>query len=142
MGMYISLGHMHHHPFAYCCLALVAPACATEHGAFVNQMAHTATPYLARAARQPVSWQPWSREVFALAARLDRPILLYVGAEDCRWCTEMDREVYSDPELGALIDSLFVPVRITANRTLPQYPSTSSGVRKATREKLKTEFDV
>ena len=75
-------------------------------------MAHTATPYLARAARQPVSWQPWSREVFALAARLDRPVLLYVGAEDCRWCTVMDREVYSDPGLGALIDSLFVPVRV------------------------------
>lgn len=90
----------------------LAMACATEHGALVNRMAQTATPYLARAARQPVSWQPWSRDVFALAARLDRPVLLYVGAEDCRWCTVMDREVYSNPELGALIDSLFVPVRV------------------------------
>jgi len=61
---------MHRHSFLYCSLALVAPACASEHGAFVNQMAHTGTPYLSRAARQPVSWQPWSREVFALAARL------------------------------------------------------------------------
>lgn len=87
-------------------------ACASEHGVLVNRMAQTATPYLARAARQPVSWQPWSRDVFALAARLDRPVLLYVGAEDCRWCTVMDREVYSDPGLGALIDSLFVPVRV------------------------------
>ncbi|HKC48856.1 MAG TPA: DUF255 domain-containing protein [Gemmatimonadales bacterium] len=103
---------MHRRPFLYWSLALVAPACASEHGALVNQMAHTATPYLARAARQPVSWQPWSREVFALAARLDRPVLLYVGAEDCRWCTVMDREVYSDPDLGAMIDSLFVPVRV------------------------------
>ena len=93
-------------------LVSLSLACASEHGALVNQMAHTATPYLARAARQPVSWQPWSREVFALAARLDRPVLLYVGAEDCRWCTVMDREVYSDPGLGALIDSLFVPVRV------------------------------
>jgi uncharacterized protein YyaL (SSP411 family) len=90
----------------------LALACASEHGALVNRMAQTATPYLARAARQPVSWQPWSRDVFALAARLDRPVLLYVGAEDCRWCTVMDREVYSNPDLGALIDSLFVPVRV------------------------------
>src|ERR1051325_1825631 len=109
---YISSACMQHRSFLYCSLALVAPACASEHGAFVNQMAHTATPYLSRAARQPVSWQPWSREVFALAARLDRPVLLYVGAEDCRWCTAMDREVYSDPDLGAMIDSLFVPVRV------------------------------
>jgi uncharacterized protein YyaL (SSP411 family) len=93
-------------------LVPLALACATEHGALVNRMAQTATPYLARAARQPVSWQPWSRDVFALAARLDRPVLLYVGAEDCRWCTVMDREVYSNPDLGALIDSLFVPVRV------------------------------
>ena len=93
-------------------LSSLAVACATEHGALVNRMAQTATPYLARAARQPVSWQPWSRDVFTLAARLDRPVLLYVGAEDCRWCTVMDREVYSNPELGALIDSLFVPVRV------------------------------
>ncbi|MGH7613647.1 MAG: DUF255 domain-containing protein [Gemmatimonadales bacterium] len=99
-------------PTLLLCLVLFTTACVTEHGPLVNRMAHTATPYLARAARQPVSWQPWSREVFALAARLDRPVLLYVGAEDCRWCTVMDREVYSDPMLGALIDSLFVPVRV------------------------------
>src|SRR5207253_9688453 len=47
-----------------------------------------------------------------LAARLDRPILLYVGAEECRWCAVMDREVYGDLALGAMIDSLFVPVRV------------------------------
>jgi uncharacterized protein YyaL (SSP411 family) len=97
---------------AIICLVTLALACASEHGAIANRMAHTATPYLTRAARQPVSWQPWSRDAFALAARLDRPVLLYIGAEDCRWCTVMDREVYSDPALGALIDSLFVPVRV------------------------------
>ena len=99
-------------PHSSLLLVPLALACATEHAALVNRMAQTATPYLARAARQPVSWQPWSRDVFALAARLDRPVLLYVGAEDCRWCTVMDREVYSNPDLGALIDSLFVPVRV------------------------------
>jgi uncharacterized protein YyaL (SSP411 family) len=103
---------MHIRPCSVSALMILGLGCATEHGPLVNRMAHTATPYLARAARQPVSWQPWSREVFALAARLDRPVLLYVGAEDCRWCTVMDREVYSDPTLGAMIDSLFVPVRV------------------------------
>jgi len=93
-------------------LALLAVACVSEHGPLTNRMSQSATPYLTRAARQPVSWQPWGREAFALAARLDRPILLYVGADDCRWCAVMDREVYGDPLLGALIDSLFVPVRV------------------------------
>src|SRR5437879_1577590 len=91
---------------------LVLVGCVSEHGPLTNRMAQSTTPYLARAARQPVSWQPWGRDAFALAARLDRPILLYVGADDCRWCGVMDREVYGDPGLGAVIDSLFVPVRV------------------------------
>src|SRR2546426_3729053 len=37
---------------------------------------------------------------------------LYVGAEECRYCAVMDRETYTDFALGALIDSLFVPVRV------------------------------
>src|SRR5260370_16657316 len=79
-------------------------------------MGQATASYLARAARQPVSWQPWGRDAFALAARLDRPILLYVGADDCRWCGVMDREVYGDPLLGAMIDSLFVPIRVARDQ--------------------------
>jgi uncharacterized protein YyaL (SSP411 family) len=87
-------------------------ACITERGPFTNRMAHSATSYLARAARQPVNWQPWGREAFALAAKLDRPVLLYVGGDACRWCAETDRAIYTDPEIGALINALFVPVRV------------------------------
>jgi uncharacterized protein YyaL (SSP411 family) len=92
--------------------ALLGLACVSEHGPLTNRMAQSTTSYLIRAARQPVSWQPWGREAFALAARLDRPVLLYVGGDDCRWCAVMDREVYGDPTIGAMIDSLFVPVRV------------------------------
>jgi len=98
--------------FAAITLPLCALACVAERGALTNQMAQSSTRYLVRAAREPVSWQAWGREVFTLAARLDRPILLYIGADDCRWCAAMDRETYADAALGALIDSLFVPVRL------------------------------
>ena len=75
-------------------------------------MAHSGTSYLARAARQPVNWQPWGHDAFALAAKLDRPVLLYVGSDGCRWCAETDRAIYTDPEIGALINALFVPIRV------------------------------
>jgi uncharacterized protein YyaL (SSP411 family) len=75
-------------------------------------MAHSGTSYLARAARQPVNWQPWGRDAFALAAKLDRPVLLYIGSDACRWCAETDRAIYTDPEIGALINALFVPIRV------------------------------
>ncbi|MGH7646239.1 MAG: DUF255 domain-containing protein [Gemmatimonadales bacterium] len=99
-------------PLRILILLMAVAACAAERSPLTNRMSHATTSYLARAARQPVGWQPWGREAFALAERLDRPVLLYVGAQDCRWCTVMDREVYGDRALGALIDSLFVPVRV------------------------------
>ncbi len=93
-------------------LCAASTACIAERGPFTNRMAHSSTNYLARAARQPVNWQPWGREAFALAAKLDRPVLLYVGSDVCRWCAETDRAIYTDPEIGALINALFVPIRV------------------------------
>lgn len=87
-------------------------ACLGERGPFTNRMAQSGTSYLARAARQPVRWQPWGRDAFALAAKLDRPVLLYIGSDGCHWCAETDRAIYTDPEIGALVNSYFVPVRV------------------------------
>lgn len=92
-------------------LALVT-ACIAERGPFTNRMAQSGTSYLARAARQPVDWQPWGRDAFALAGKLDRPILLYVGGDDCASCAETDRAIYTDAEIASLINHLFVPVRV------------------------------
>ena len=90
---------------------LTVAACVTEQGALTNRMDQATTGYLSRAARQPVRWQPWGPEAFALAARLDRPVLLVVGIDDCRPCAEMDR-VWGDPSLASLVNALFVPVRV------------------------------
>ena len=95
-----------------CVAAAAATACIGERGPFINRMAQSGTSYLARAAGQPVRWQPWGRDAFALAAKLDRPVLLYIGSDTCRWCAETDRAIYTDPEIGALINALFVPIRV------------------------------
>jgi uncharacterized protein YyaL (SSP411 family) len=86
--------------------------CLAERGPLSNRLGQSASTYLAAAARQPLAWQTWGSEAFALAARLDRPLLLYIGSEDCGWCARMDRESFNDPEIGALVDSLFVAVRV------------------------------
>jgi uncharacterized protein YyaL (SSP411 family) len=91
---------------------LLVAGCVAERGPFTNRMSQSATSYLARAARQPVDWQPWSRDAFALAAKLDRPVLLYIGGDACHWCAETDRAIYTDPQIGSLINALFVPVRV------------------------------
>jgi hypothetical protein len=77
-----------------------------------NQLAASSSPYLRAAAKQLVHWQEWSDDVFALARTLDRPIYLDIGAIWCHWCHEMDRESYENPEIAALINELFIPVKV------------------------------
>ncbi|MGH9257401.1 MAG: thioredoxin domain-containing protein [Vicinamibacterales bacterium] len=77
-----------------------------------NALAGSSSPYLRSAARQLVHWQEWSDDVFALARKLDRPIYLDIGAIWCHWCHEMDRESYENAGIAALINELFVPVKV------------------------------
>ncbi|MCI0657141.1 MAG: thioredoxin domain-containing protein, partial [Acidobacteria bacterium] len=57
-------------------------------------------------------WQPWGEEAFRLARKLDRPILMDIGAIWCHWCHVMDEETYSNPEVAKLINDYFVPIRV------------------------------
>ena len=77
-----------------------------------NRLARSASPYLRSAAHQPVEWYEWGEEAFARARAEDKPILLAIGAVWCHWCHVIDRESYEDPVLAALINKLFVPVKV------------------------------
>jgi uncharacterized protein YyaL (SSP411 family) len=77
-----------------------------------NRLGLSRSAYLRSAASQPVNWYPWSEEAFERARALDRPILLDIGAVWCHWCHVMDRESYENPEIGRLINSLFVAIKV------------------------------
>lgn len=70
------------------------------------------SPYLKAAAHQPVHWYPWSPEAFEEAERLDRPILLDIGAAWCHWCHVIDRESYENEEIARLINEHFIPIKV------------------------------
>jgi uncharacterized protein len=70
------------------------------------------SPFLRHGAEQPVAWMPWGEAALERARREDRPLLLDIGAVWCHWCHVMDRESYDDPETAALINELFVPVKV------------------------------
>jgi uncharacterized protein len=59
-----------------------------------------------------VDWHPWGREAFELARARNRPILLDIGAVWCHWCHVMDAESYDDADTAALINELFVPIKV------------------------------
>ena len=77
-----------------------------------NRLANSASPYLRSAAHQPIDWHEWSEEAFARARAEDKPILLDIGAVWCHWCHVIDRESYENPEIAALINQLFIPVKV------------------------------
>lgn len=55
-----------------------------------TSLADAKSPYLRSAAEQPVAWQQWGPDAFALARELDRPIWLDIGAIWCHWCHGSD----------------------------------------------------
>jgi len=77
-----------------------------------NRLKDSASPYLRSAARQPVDWHEWGEAAFEKARAEGKPILLDIGAVWCHWCHVIDRESYENPEIAALINRLYVPVKV------------------------------
>jgi uncharacterized protein len=78
----------------------------------VNRLAAETSPYLLQHAENPVDWYPWGEEALARARGEDRPILLSIGYSACHWCHVMAHESFEDPETAALMNRLFVNVKV------------------------------
>ena len=77
-----------------------------------NRLIHETSPYLLQHAHNPVDWHPWGEEAFRLARDRDVPVLLSVGYSSCHWCHVMERESFEDPEIAALMNELFVSIKV------------------------------
>ncbi len=70
------------------------------------------SPYLAQHTDNPVRWWTWCDEAFAEAARRDVPVLVSVGYSACHWCHVMAHESFEDPQTAALMNDLFVCIKV------------------------------
>ena len=78
----------------------------------VNRLASEKSPYLLQHARNPVDWYPWGAEAFERARREDRPVFLSIGYSTCHWCHVMERESFEDEATAALLNEVFVCVKV------------------------------
>jgi uncharacterized protein YyaL (SSP411 family) len=78
----------------------------------VNRLAGATSPYLLQHADNPVDWYPWGDEAFERARVEDKPILVSVGYSSCHWCHVMAHESFEDPATAALMNELFVSVKV------------------------------
>ena len=78
----------------------------------VNRLAGSLSPYLLQHADNPVDWYPWGENAFAAARERDVPVLLSVGYAACHWCHVMAHESFEDPAIAALMNDVFVSVKV------------------------------
>jgi len=77
-----------------------------------NRLAGETSPYLLQHAGNPVDWYPWSDEALARAKAEDKPILLSIGYSACHWCHVMAHESFEDEGVAALMNDLFVNIKV------------------------------
>ena len=78
----------------------------------VNRLATQTSPYLLQHATNPVDWWPWGPEAFEEARRRNVPLLISVGYSACHWCHVMAHESFEDPDTAAVMNELFVNVKV------------------------------
>ena len=77
-----------------------------------NRLAAETSPYLQQHADNPVDWYPWSPQALQLARDQDKPILLSIGYSACHWCHVMAHESFEDPAVAAVMNRLFVNIKV------------------------------
>jgi len=78
----------------------------------VNRLGEETSPYLLQHAENPVEWYPWGEEALERARSEDRPILLSIGYSACHWCHVMAHESFEHAEIAALMNRLFVNIKV------------------------------
>jgi uncharacterized protein len=77
-----------------------------------NELSQAASPYLLQHAHNPVHWRIWGEAALKEAQDADKPILLSVGYAACHWCHVMAHESFEDLETAAVMNELFVNIKV------------------------------
>ncbi|MBD3793337.1 MAG: thioredoxin family protein [Sulfuricurvum sp.] len=67
-----------------------------------------------------IVWQDSFASAQAKAKKESKPMLVIITTEQCRWCRKLESTTLSDDEVIAKINSRFVPVHVTRDKSV--YP--------------------
>ena len=84
-----------------------------------------------------VEWKTWNAGL-AAAASSRRPVIVDVYTDWCRWCRQMDREVYGRADVSGYLAAKFVTVKLNAESA----EAVSYKGRSLTARSLASSFDV
>ena len=94
----------------------------------MNRLAEATSPYLLQHAENPVDWYEWGDAAFEQARAEGKPVLVSVGYSSCHWCHVMAHESFEDPATAAVMNELFVNVKVDRE----ERPDVDAGTMEAT----------
>src|SRR5579863_519406 len=77
-----------------------------------NRLIDEKSPYLLQHAHNPVDWYPWGSEAIEKARQEGKPIFLSIGYSTCHWCHVMERESFENDDIAAVMNRLFVSIKV------------------------------
>jgi uncharacterized protein YyaL (SSP411 family) len=78
----------------------------------MNRLAQETSPYLLQHAENPVDWHPWGEVAFSEARKHRKPLLVSIGYSACHWCHVMERESFAEDATAAVMNELYVNVKV------------------------------
>lgn len=88
----------------------------------LNRLGKEKSPYLLQHATNPTDWYPWGEEAFSLSRKMEKPIFLSIGYSTCHWCHVMEKESFSNEEIGKVLNETFVCIKVDKEE-LPEVDS-------------------
>ncbi|MDP3291967.1 MAG: thioredoxin family protein [Sulfuricurvum sp.] len=67
-----------------------------------------------------IAWNDTYAQAQAKAKKESKPMLVIITTEQCRWCRKLEATTLSDDEVVSKINSRFVPVHLTRDKSV--YP--------------------
>ena len=77
-----------------------------------NRLIDETSPYLLQHAHNPVDWYGWNEEALHAARAQNKPIFLSIGYSACHWCHVMERESFEDEQTAAMMNALFINIKV------------------------------
>jgi uncharacterized protein len=62
--------------------------------------------------KQHIAWQKWSNDIFEIAVKQNKRVLLDLEAVWCHWCHVMEEKTYHDSAIIKLINTNYLPVKV------------------------------
>ncbi|KAJ5620071.1 hypothetical protein N7510_004055 [Penicillium lagena] len=78
----------------------------------INRLQQSRSPYVRAHMNNPVAWQLWDAESISLAKKNNQLVFLSIGYSACHWCHVMEKESFMSPEVAAILNESFIPIKI------------------------------